>query len=99
MISEIGFGAPFGFVETGSDVSGLIKGFHDGLRYFGVMARLHPFTLWIKETWIGERYLVAKPEHKSGTGTLMRFRDKLVNHRLQDVESGNVGKRMDLLQA
>lgn len=66
IISEIGFGAPFGFIEQGTDVAGLIQGFHDGLPAFGLMARLHPFTTWIKTTWVGEKYLVAKPEDNTG---------------------------------
>ncbi len=64
-----------------------------------MMARLHPFTSWIKETWIGERYLVAKPEDDSGTGTLMGFRDRLLDQRMQDIRAGKAGGRMDLLQA
>lgn len=31
IISEVGFGEPFGFIKQGIDVSGLIQGFHDGL--------------------------------------------------------------------
>lgn len=34
IISEVGFGEPFGFIEQGTDVSGLIQGFHDGLVSF-----------------------------------------------------------------
>ncbi|KAH7115925.1 cytochrome P450 [Dendryphion nanum] len=97
IISEIGFGAPFGFVKSGSDVGGLIQGFHDGLLPFGLMARLWPFTHWIKSTWLGEKYLVAKPEDDSGIGMLMRFRDKLIAERLKDLEAGKV-ERVDLLQ-
>ncbi|CAA9964073.1 Cytochrome P450 [Pyrenophora teres f. maculata] len=48
IISEIGFGAPIGFIERGSDIDGLIQGFHDGLPAFGLMARLWPFTDWAK---------------------------------------------------
>ncbi|KAL9109792.1 MAG: hypothetical protein Q9227_005661 [Pyrenula ochraceoflavens] len=98
IISEIGFGAPFGFVEQGADVGGLIQGFHDGLPAFGLMARLHPFTTWIKTTWVGEKYLVAKPEDESGIGTLMRFRDRLIAQRLADIAAGTTGGRIDLLQ-
>lgn len=97
IISEIGFGAPFGFVDSGTDVGGLIQGFHDGLLPFGLMARLWPFTDWIKSTWVGEKYLVAKPEDNSGIGMLMRFRDKLIAQRQKDLESGKIG-RVDLLQ-
>ncbi|KAF2024159.1 cytochrome P450 [Setomelanomma holmii] len=96
IISEVGFGAPFGFVETESDVGGLIQGFHDGLRAFGLMARLWPFTNFIKKTPLG-KYLIAKPEDDSGIGMLMRFRDKLLQQRLRDIEEGKVD-RVDLLQ-
>lgn len=97
IISEVAFGAPFGFVETGNDVGGLIQGFHDALPAFGLMSRLHPFTSWIKETWVGKKYLVARPEHNSGIGTLMRFRDDLLSKRLKDIESGSA-THVDLLQ-
>ncbi|KAH7395175.1 cytochrome P450 [Phaeosphaeria sp. MPI-PUGE-AT-0046c] len=96
IISEVGFGAPFGFVESESDVGGLIQGFHDGLLPFGLMARLWPFTNFIKKTPLG-KYLIAKPEDDSGIGMLMRFRDKLMQQRLQDVAAGKVD-RVDLLQ-
>ena len=98
IISDVGFGAPFGFVRSGSDVSGLIQGFHDGLPGFGVMARLYPFTNWIKNTWFGERYLVARPEHDSGIGILMRFRDRLLEERKEDLKAGKAGDRTDFLQ-
>ncbi|KAH7066573.1 cytochrome P450 [Paraphoma chrysanthemicola] len=96
IISEIGFGAPFGFVESESDVGGLIQGFHDGLLPFGLMARLWPFTNYIKGTPLG-KYLIAKPEDDTGIGMLMRFRDKLLQQRLQDIAEGKVD-RVDLLQ-
>jgi cytochrome P450 len=102
IISEIGFGAPFGFIPSGADVGGLIQGFHDGLLPFGLMARLWPFTHWIKSTWVGEKYLVAKPEDDSGIGMLMRFRDKLIQTRLAELEElkalGKKPARVDLLQ-
>ncbi|PSS24952.1 hypothetical protein M430DRAFT_114266 [Amorphotheca resinae ATCC 22711] len=97
IISEVGFGAPFGFIKTGTDVGGLIQGFHDGLPAFGLMARLHPFTTWVKTTFLN-KYLVASPEQDSGIGTLMRFRDKLLNQRVKDIENGTTGDRIDLLQ-
>ncbi|PLN76164.1 cytochrome protein [Aspergillus taichungensis] len=97
VISEAGFGAPFGFIEQGKDVGGLIQGFHDGLPAFGVLARLHPFTSWIKTTWM-KKYFVAKPEDDSGIGVLMRFRDSLIQQRLDDVKNGKALDRVDLLQ-
>ncbi|KAK3709860.1 hypothetical protein LTR37_010690 [Vermiconidia calcicola] len=98
IISEIGFGAPIGFVESGTDVDGLIQGFHDGLPAFGLLGRLWPLTYKLKNTWFGEKFLVAKPEDKSGIGMLMRFRDKLLAQRRRDIEEGKAGDRIDLLQ-
>lgn len=97
IISEAGFGRPFGFIEQGKDVEGLIQGFHDGLVPFGIMARLYPFTNWVKSTWFGDKYLVASPEQDSGIGTLMRFRDRLIAQRFRDIETG-ANIRFDLLQ-
>ncbi|KAJ0417513.1 cytochrome P450 [Aspergillus carlsbadensis] len=97
IISEVGFGAPFGFVEKGEDVGGLIQGFHDGLSAFGLLARLHPFTSWVKTTFL-KKYLVAKPQDDSGIGVLMRFRDSLIEQRVQELkETKDIG-RVDLLQ-
>ncbi|KAI1614672.1 cytochrome P450 [Exophiala viscosa] len=98
VVSELGFGAAFGFVEAGNDVGGLIKGFHDGMALFGLLARFHPFTTWIKTTSLGKKMLVAKPEDKSGIGILMRYRDKLLDERLRQIEEGAKIDRVDLLQ-
>ena len=98
IVSEIGFGAPFGFVTAGYDVGGLIQGFHDGMTVFGLLGRFHPFTSWVKKTWAGEKYLVAKPEDNSGIGVLMRYRDKLLEQRVNDIKQGKTGERVDLLQ-
>lgn len=98
IIGEIGFGAPFGFIKTASDVSNLIKAFEDGAPIFGLLGRLYPFTMWIKKTWIGQKYLVAKPEDKSGWGAFMRIRDKLIDRRKTDLKAGTLGGRVDLLQ-
>ncbi|KAL3418538.1 flavonoid 3-hydroxylase [Phlyctema vagabunda] len=100
IISEVGFGKALGFIEKGEDVGGLIAAFHDGLPAFGMMARLYPFTGWVKRTWMG-KYLVASPEQDSGFGVLMRWRDKLVDERIRENEEGTFEgkKRVDLLQA
>lgn len=97
IISEVGFGAPFGFIAEGKDIEGLIQGFHDGLVPFGIMARLYPLTNWIKSTFLG-KYMVASPEQESGIGNLMRFRDRLIGQRFKDIEAGTTNGRVDLLQ-
>jgi hypothetical protein len=98
VISEVGFGSPFGFVEKGEDIGGLIQGIDDGSPYFGLMCRLYPFTEWVKTTVLGHK-LVAKPEDASGIGVLMRFRDKLIDQRMKDIKTGTIGSRVDLLQS
>lgn len=98
VISAVGFGKPLGFIEKEEDVGGLIAAFHDGLPVFGLMARLYPFTEWAKSTWMG-KYLVANPEDDNGMGVLMRWRDKLLNDRIRDIEEGKARDRVDLLQA
>ncbi|KAK1852226.1 cytochrome p450 [Colletotrichum chrysophilum] len=97
IVSDVGFGQPFGFIEQEKDVEGLIQGFHDGLVPFGIMARCWPFTNWVKSTFLG-KYLVATPEQDSGIGTLMRFRDRLIAKRFEDIEKGATNGRIDLLQ-
>ena len=97
VMSEVGFGAPFGFVSRGGDVADLLKGLRAGLLPFGIMARMYPLTNLIKKTWLGAKLFVVKPEHKNGFGALMRFRDTLIEKRLQDVREGKT-VRHDLLQ-
>ncbi|MCJ1390387.1 hypothetical protein MMC18_003246 [Xylographa bjoerkii] len=99
IISDVAFGAPFGFVESATDVGGLIQGFHDGLPAFGFLARMHPFTRFVKSTWLGDKYLVAKPEDSSGIGALMRFRDSLLEQRLTAIEAGETSGKPDFLQS
>ncbi|KAH6886175.1 flavonoid 3',5'-hydroxylase [Thelonectria olida] len=97
VMSEVGFGEPFGFVAKGGDVAGLIKGLRDGLIPFAIMARMYPLTNLIKKTWLGDRLFVIKPEHENGFGALMRFRDRLIEKRLQDLGEGKT-IRFDILQ-
>ena len=98
VISDIGFGGPFGFVEKGEDVGGLIQGFRDGLPFFGLLTMLYPFTMSVKSTWFGTKFLVAKPEDVSGIGKVMGFRDRLLTERITENETGKSRERVDLLQ-
>jgi hypothetical protein len=74
VISEIGFGKALGFVKKGMDIDGLIQSFHDGLPAFGIMCRLHPLTKWIKNTWVGEKFMIPKPGDSTGIGNIMKVR-------------------------
>lgn len=97
VVAEVGFGAPFGFINQGRDIGGLIKGMHDALIPFGIMTRMYPITYWIKDTWLGKKYLVARPEDQNGFGVMMRFRDALIDRRLDELKRG-VKTRFDILQ-
>ena len=61
-----------------------------------MMAHLHPFTKWIKSTWVGEKCLVAGVEDSAGM--VMRLRDKLIDKRLKEIEAGEAGGKVDILQ-
>lgn len=97
VISEIGFGEAFGFIEQGQDIGGLVQGFRDGLPAFGLLARLHPFTSWVKTTFL-KKYLVATPTDNTGIGVVMRFRDRLISERINYLREGKKLNRVDLLQ-
>ena len=98
VLSSVAFGAPFRFIEEGADVAGLQQGFHDGLPLFGLMCRLYPFTHWVKSTRLGARYLVANENQDTGIGVLMRFRDRLLKQRYEDIEAGVAGDKVDFMQ-
>jgi cytochrome P450 len=53
---------------------------------------------WVKSTPL-KKYLVASPSMKNGVGVLMRWRDKVINERIQDLEEGKETERVDVLQA
>jgi hypothetical protein len=98
VVSTVGFGAPFGFIETASDVGGLIQSFRDAMPIIGFMARLYPLVEVVKKTFLG-KYMVATPEHtKGGVGDIMRFRDRLFEQRLKDIEDGTASERVDFVQ-
>ena len=97
-ISEVGFGQALGFVENGEDVGGLIQSVHDGIEIFGVLAHLYPFVEWVTSGPLG-RFFTATPEMKNGMGQLMRWRDKIINARIIEIEEGKRRDRVDILQS
>ncbi|KAJ6031441.1 hypothetical protein N7540_002173 [Penicillium herquei] len=77
VISEVGYGAPFGFIEQGKDVANLIRSLHQG------------FTINIS---------LQKSTDDSGMGVILRFRDKLIDKRLEEVKMGKHIDKSDFLQ-
>ena len=52
----------------------------------------------VQTTWVGEKYLVAKPEVDFGIANVIRFRDCLLAERMKMVEAGTTQGRVGLLQ-
>jgi hypothetical protein len=98
VISEMAFGAPFGFVEKGIDIGGLLDTLHSAMPYVGFMSRMHPLFVWLQS--LGLFRLLAKLEgENSALAPLVRFRDRLLEQRFRDMEAGTTEGRADLLQA
>lgn len=97
-ISEVGFGQALGFVEKEEDVGGLIRSVHDGIQVFGIIAHLYPFVEWLT-TGPFKGFFAATPDMKNGMGQLMRWRDKIINARITEIEEGVRRDRVDLLQS
>jgi hypothetical protein len=97
IISELGFGAPVGFIEAGCDRQNIIMNLHHGLRVKAFFNRLYPFVKFVQKTGIGRSYFQSSPGDSSGLGILMKLRDNLIQKRLKDLEDGKEC-RTDLLQ-
>ncbi|KAI5788669.1 cytochrome P450 [Pyronema domesticum] len=99
VISELAFGKALGFVAKGYDIDNLIRSFHEGLPAFGFLCRLHPFTKWIKTTWIADKYMIPQPGDSTGIGNIMSFRDQLIDERIAENKANPNNDRRDLLQS
>lgn len=95
VVSEIGFGAPLGFITAGNDRLKIVPNLHQGLREKAILNRLHPFTKFIRRTPF--RRLFESSPGSPGLGMIMHIRDKLIDQRLRDLEDGKAVRR-DLLQ-
>lgn len=99
VISEMAFGKALGFTSKGYDIDNLIRSFHEGLPAFGLLCRLHPFTKWIKNTWLAEKYMIPKSGDASGIGNIMKFRDDLIDERVEENKKNPSNNHNDLLQS
>lgn len=99
VISLVGFGEAFGFVDTATDVDDLIEELHKGFFYFGIVGRMYPFVEFIKKTWLG-RFLVSSEKDKGGMGFLIRWTNRIMKARQKELAEGGKDKgRVDLLQS
>jgi cytochrome P450 len=97
IISELGFGAPVGFIEAGCDRQNIVPNLHHGLRIKALFNRLYPLVKLIQKTGIGRSYFQSSPGDSSGLGILMKLRDTYMAQRLDVLKEGKEG-RADLLQ-
>lgn len=99
VISDIAFGAPLGFIDTGSDVADLIKGLHTGWALFGFLARCYPFKDYLGKSWVMKKLLIPSKNANSGFDILLRTRDRLLKERCAKIAEGRHQGRQDMLQA
>ena len=70
IISELVFGRKFGFMESRTDVNGLIAEKRPGMLMFGVMSRVPLISKIIRSKLIAP-FILPKPTDKSGMGAAM----------------------------
>ena len=77
-----------GFTKSGTDLFGLIEGFHAQQPIAGLMVRLHPFFNWLRATGLAEKFLLPKPTDKTGYGRLMAGRLSSCSKILRSTNKG-----------
>ncbi|RPA86872.1 cytochrome P450 [Ascobolus immersus RN42] len=96
VVSDVAFGKPLGFVETNSDVFGLLKMFQQGIPITAVFTKLPTLAWFFRVTGL-KGLLKPKPNQNFGIGGLMHFKDKLLAERYEEFKKGN-GGRNDFLK-
>ena len=101
VVSKLAFGTELGFMEQGYDIDNLIRSFHEGMVPFGIMSRLHPVMRALKDTWFSDKFLIPKSGDASGIGNIMKFRDNLIDARVEENKKfpERAAGKKDLLQA
>lgn len=102
-ITDLGFRNPLGFIESGSDVGSLIKGFRVGMLIFGVAGRVYPLAEVLLNSWL-KKWLVVRAEQQLGfavvmekAGAILAERSKRIRECGQKAQKGEKG--YDLLQS
>jgi hypothetical protein len=102
-ITDLGFRNPLGFIDSGSDVGGLIKGFRVGMLIFSVAGRLYPVAEALLNSWF-KKWLVVSTEQKLGfavvmekAGAILHERSKVIREKGEQPQKGEAS--YDLLQS
>lgn len=83
-------GKPIGFTEANADVRDLLHHKSVNRKWANFLAIEEGFSWYIRNTWLGRRFLMARPTDKSGIGIVMRERDRIVGEVVDD--RGNINK-------
>jgi hypothetical protein len=83
-------GKPIGFTKANADVRGLLHHKRASFRWINFLATEEGFSWYIRNTWIGRRFLMPRPTDKSGIGIVMSERDRIVGEVVDD--GGNINK-------
>ncbi|KAJ5703679.1 P450 monooxygenase [Penicillium malachiteum] len=103
-ITDLAFRNPFGCIESGSDVGGLMEQFRLGAIAFGIAGRLYKFFRWLPHTWPG-KYLVVRPDQTRGFGVMFNQAKKVLDERTLSLTEGQTvnpqkgDRSYDFLQA
>ncbi|KAL4790060.1 putative P450 monooxygenase [Aspergillus venezuelensis] len=103
-VTDLGFRNPLGFVDSASDVGGLIYQFRLGMLLFGTSGYLYPFFRWLTTTWL-KKSLIIRPEQALGFGVVMKRANEVLEERKRALQEGRTVKAVkgdasyDFLQA
>ncbi|KAB8356377.1 hypothetical protein FH972_023961 [Carpinus fangiana] len=77
------FGKSIGFVENGNDVGGLIQAFYDMAPMAGLVAALPNIVNPLLENSVTGRWLMPTSGDGTGIGKVMKYRDNMLEKRLE----------------
>lgn len=101
---DIGFRNPLGFIDSASDIGGLIRGLRLGLVVFGTMGCVYKLVEFLARSWL-RNFVVMRPESNLGFGVLMDKACQILDQRTKDLKGDSTARPQkgdisyDLLQA
>lgn len=71
-------GKPLGFIESESDVRGLLYIKDNTFHWLGFLAIQENLSWYVRNTWLGKNLVMARATDKSGVGVFMNERDRMI---------------------
>ncbi|KAL8901482.1 MAG: hypothetical protein Q9207_005180 [Kuettlingeria erythrocarpa] len=94
-ITHLIYGHPFGLVEKGADVEGLIKSWHDMFFLGGLVATLPWIIHPLITTWPLKKYLMPQKGQSYGSGAIMESHARFFHRRLENPQLAHPGNLFD----